>query len=184
MKKEIKISERLKKKYHRCEEVTNFKEMLERSATIYKTRIAFKLKDKKGNIYVKTYEEFYQDVKALGTYLIEKGYLGKRIAVIGKNSYKWSISYLAASIIGVVVPIDKELHANDIINFMNVSETVCILGDTKNLKSIREQQEKLNNKETNFIYLDEIEKNLKEGRGQLGKGNTKFEDIKINPDEM
>ena len=53
MKKEITISERLKQKYHKCEEVSNFKEMLERSATIYKTRIAFKLKDKntKGYLY-------------------------------------------------------------------------------------------------------------------------------------
>lgn len=184
MKKEITIAEKLKQKYHKCEEVTNFKEMLERSATIYKTRTAFKLKDKKGNIYNKTYEEFYQDVKALGTYLIEKGYLGKRIAVIGKNSYKWSISYLAASIVGVVVPIDKELHANDVVNFMNVSETVCILGDTKNLKSILEQKEKLNNKETDFIYFEKIEKSLDEGKEQLEKENTKFLDIQINPDEM
>ena len=184
MKKEISIAEKLKEKYHKCEEVTNFKEMLERSVTIYKTRTAFKLKDKKGVIYNKTYEEFYQDVKALGTYLIEKGYLEKRIAVIGKNSYNWSISYLAASIVGVVVPIDKELHADDIINFMNVSETECILGDSKNLKSILEQKDKLNYKETNFIYLEQIEKNLNEGKGQLEKGNTKFEDIQINPDEM
>lgn len=184
MKKEISIAEKLKEKYHKCEEVTNFKEMLERSVTIYKTRTVFKLKDKKGVIYNKTYEEFYQDVKALGTYLIEKGYLEKRIAVIGKNSYNWSISYLAASIVGVVVPIDKELHADDIINFMNVSETECILGDSKNLKSILEQKDKLNYKETNFIYLEQIEKNLNEGKEQLEKGNTKFEDIQINPDEM
>lgn len=184
MKKEITISERLKQKYHKCEEVSNFKEMLERSATIYKTRIAFKLKDKNGNIYSKTYEEFYQDVKELGTYLMEKGYLGKRIAVIGRNSYKWSISYLAASIVGVVVPIDKELHANDVVNFMNVSETVCILGDTKNLKTILEQKEKLNNKKTDFIYFEKIEKILKEGKEQLEKENTKFSDIQINPDEM
>ena len=184
MKKEISISEKLKEKYHKCEEVTNFKEMLERSESIYKTRTAFKLKDKKGNIYNKTYEEFYKDIKELGTYLIEKGYLGKRIAIIGKNSYKWSISYLAASIVGVVVPIDKELHSNDIINFMNVSETVCILGDTKNLKSILEQKEKLNDKKIEFIYFEKIENSLNEGREQLKKGSTKFDDIQINPNEM
>ena len=51
------IEEKLKEKYHKCEEVTNFKDMLDRSATIFKTRTAFKLKDENGNIYNKTYEE-------------------------------------------------------------------------------------------------------------------------------
>ena len=51
MKEKQKISEELKQKYHKCEEITNFKQMLDRSAEIYKTRTAFKLKDKDGNIY-------------------------------------------------------------------------------------------------------------------------------------
>ena len=136
MSKKATIAEQLKEKYHKCEEVTNFKDMIDRSATIYKTRTAFKLKDKEGKIYNKTYEELRNDVYALGTSLIKKGLLNKKIAVIGKNSYKWAISYIAASIVGIVVPIDKELHADDVINFMNVSEAECILGDNKNLKKI------------------------------------------------
>ena len=134
MKNKLNIAEQLKQKYHKCEEVRDFKEMIERSAQIYKTRTAFKLKNKDGEIYSKTYEEVKNDIYALGTELIENGLTNKRIAVIGKNSYKWAISYLASSIVGVVVPIDKELHSDDVINFMNVSESKCILGDNKNLK--------------------------------------------------
>ena len=48
MKNKLNIAEQLKQKYHKCEEVTNFKEMIERSAQIYKTRTAFKLKNKDG----------------------------------------------------------------------------------------------------------------------------------------
>ena len=66
----------------------------------------------------------------------DKIVLNKRIAIIGKNSYKWCVSYLAASIVGIVVPIDKELHTDDVINFMNVSQAVCILGDNKNLENV------------------------------------------------
>ena len=55
-------------------------------------------------------EEFKNDVVHLGTSLIKQGFLNKRIAVIGKNSYKWCVSYLAATIVGIVVPIDKELQ--------------------------------------------------------------------------
>lgn len=192
MKEKLKIADELKQKYHKCEEITNFKQMLDRSATIFKTRTAFKLKDEKGNIYNKTYEELRQDVTTLGTSLIESGLLNKKIAVIGKNSYKWAISYLAASIVGIVVPIDKELHSDDVINFMNVSKTQCILGNNKNLKPILENIEKLENKNTIFIDFDNktqenvisFETQMEKGKKLLEKGNTKFDEIEINSDEM
>ena len=133
MKEKLTTAEELKTKYHKTEEITNFKQMLYRSGDIYRSRTAFKRKNDDGTIYSITYEQFKNDVIYLGTSLIKKGFLGKRIAIIGKNSYKWCVSYLAASIVGVVVPIDKELHKDDVINFMNVSKTACILGDKKNL---------------------------------------------------
>ena len=52
MKNKPNISEQLKKKYHKTEEVTNFKDMLYRSGDIYRNRIAFKIKDSDGNITV------------------------------------------------------------------------------------------------------------------------------------
>ena len=58
MKEKQNIAEQLKKKYHKTEEVTNFKDMLFRSADIYRTRTAFKIKDKNGNIESITYEQF------------------------------------------------------------------------------------------------------------------------------
>lgn len=193
MGEKLKIADKLKEKYHKCEEVTNFKDMLDRSISIFKTRTAFKLKDENGNIYSKTYEEVGQEVAFLGTILIEKGLLNKRIAIIGKNSYKWAISYLAASIVGIVVPIDKELHSDDVINFMNVSESECILGDNKNLKQIIENIQKLKNKETIFIDFDlkkqddnflSFELEMENGRKLLDSGDIKFDEIKVDPDEL
>ena len=86
MSKNLTIKEKLEKKYHKCEEISNLKEMLYRSSNIYGSRIAFKLKNNKGEIYPVSYKEFKQDIVQLGTYLIQLGFLGKRIAVIGKNS--------------------------------------------------------------------------------------------------
>ena len=191
MKKDEPIYEQLKKKYHKTEEVTNFKDMLYRSGDIYRSRTAFKRKDKDGKIYSTAYAEFKNDVVYLGTSLIEKGFLNKRIAVIGKNSYEWSVSYLAASIVGIVVPIDKELHTHDVINFMNVSQTVCILGDSKNLNSILDNIEKVENPDTIFVpFNPEKEMNnsysklLENGKKSYEGGNHSFDDIKIDPDEM
>ncbi len=214
MKNTLNIAEQLKLKYHKTKEVTNFKDMLYNSAETFKSRTAFKLKDENGKIVSITYEEFKNDVVYLGTDLIKRGFLNKKIAVIGKNSYKWCVSYLAASIVGIVVPIDKELHSDDVINFMNVSETVCILGDSKNLSSVIDNIDKLNHKETVFISFDKIdisvfdnsEKNDSNifnradikisdnilyfdniriiGKDSYINGFHDFDNIKINPDEL
>ena len=186
-KEELTHAQQLAKKYHKTEEVTNFKDMLYRSAQIFKTRTAFKLKDKTGSIYRITYEEFKNDVVNLGTYLIKYGYLNKKISVIGVNSYKWCVSYLAASIVGIVVPIDKELHPNDIINFMNVSETSLILGDKKILTNIKKEEnfKKLKNKDTRFIdFNKEFISFSTKGQELVDNGDNSFDKIKIDPDEM
>ena len=202
MGKNIPIKERLEKKYHKCEQVSEFKEMLYRSSEIYGSRTAFKLKDENDHIYSVTYKEFKDDVVNLGTYLIAQGFLNKRIAVIGKNSYNWAVSYLAATIVGIVVPLDKELHAEETINFLNISESECILGDIKNFKNIIEQKSTLSNKNLMFISFDKYtEDELKKdgfpientfyindckskGKELLIQGNTKFDEIKIDPNEM
>ena len=180
-------AEQLTKKYHKPEEITNLKEMIYRSAQIYKTRIAFRKKDEKGTIYKITYEQFKNDIENLGTSLIKQGFQNKRIAVIGKNSYEWCVTYLAATIVGIVVPIDKELEAIDIINFMNVSETAVILGDNKILKKLqtKENQKEIKNKQTKYIDFEKnYKKQIEEGAKLIEKGDTNFNNIKINPDEM
>ena len=194
MEKNLPVSEQLKLKYHKTHEVTNFKDMLYNSAENFKSRTAFRLKDENGNIVSITYEEFKNDVVHLGTDFIKRGFLNKRIAVIGKNSYKWCVSYMAASIVGIVVPIDKELHCDDVINFMNVSEAVCILGDLKNLTSIKENFTKLNNQETVLVSFDKVDAKTNDilyfdnikviGKDSYLNGFHDFDDIQINPDEL
>ena len=189
MGQKLPAAEQLKNKYHKTEEVSNFKEMLYRSADIYRSRTAFKEKDKNGNIISITYEEFKNDVVYLGTSLIKEGFSNKKIAVIGKNSYNWCVSYLAASIVGIVVPIDKELHTEDVINFMNVSEAACILGDNKNLNKLIENTDKLSNKKTTFINFDSKDSNSFDSFKDNGKklyfdGFTEFDKIEIDPDEL
>lgn len=183
------VAEQLKKKYHKTETVTNFKDMLYRSGDIYSSRTAFKVKNSDGKIVSITYKEFKDDVVYVGTSLIKKGFLNKKIAVVGKNSYYWCVAYLAASIVGVVVPIDKELHTDDIINFMNISETACILGDNKNLNPILKDITKLSNSNTEFIKFDNTAtgsfiKVLEEGKTLYNNGFKDFDEITVDPNEL
>ena len=56
MEKKLTDAEKLKLKYHKTEEVTNFKDMLYNSAKNYHSRTAFKVKDSEGKINSIKYE--------------------------------------------------------------------------------------------------------------------------------
>lgn len=188
-----KITQKLEKKYHKMPYVSDLKDLLYKSANKYANRNAFRLKDSTGNIYGITYSQFKDDVVSLGTCLINLGLSGSKIAVIGKNSYNWAVSYLAAVIVGVVVPIDKELHSNDIANFMNAAEAKAVLGDDKYIKLILEDKSLVDNKNTLYINFDSDKDTLEfmsyrilknSGKKLIDDGDKSFDNIQINPNEM
>ena len=147
------LAEKMQYKFHETTKITDLKDMLYKSVEKFPKNIAFKLKDSIGNIYKVTYSKFKEDVVSLGTKLIDLGLSKKKIAVIGKNSYNWAVSYMAACILGIVVPIDKELYNKDVVNFLNISEAACVLGDDKSINSILELKLKITNKNTIFVWL-------------------------------
>ena len=60
-----------------------------------------------------SYDEYIDEVNALGTALINLGLKDKRIAVISENRYEWGVAYFAAVTgTGIVVPLDKALPDN------------------------------------------------------------------------
>lgn len=186
-------AEKLQSKYHKMPFVSDLKDLLYKSDNKYENRNAFRLKDANGNIYGVSYKKFKSDVIALGTSLIKLGLLNSRIAVMGKNSYKWAVSYYSASIVGIVIPIDKELLIDDISNFINISDSKAILCDEKYLNLISENENKFNNKNLIKINFDSEKDTtlyksfsnlINSGNNLINSGDTSFDDIKINPDEM
>ena len=181
----------MKKKinYFKTYEIEDLKDMLEKTTTKNSTKIAFKVKDNNGKIINKTYIDFKNDVQNLSTKLIQMGMQDQRIAVMGKNSYLWAISYLAATIIGIVVPIDKEASKENVKEFLNVSNSKAIIADDKYLNEIFEFKSELKN-ETMLIDMQNTSKytNLSDliadGKKLIDDGNSEYENIKINPDEM
>ena len=181
----------LKTKYFNVHAITDLKYLLYKSATMYKKRTAFKLKDKAGKIYNVSYLDFKKDVISLGTSLIDLKLEGAPIAIVGKNSYSWITAYFACAITGIVVPIDKELHIDDIINFINISNTKALIADEKYIKSILSNSSKLKN-ELVLINIDNsnientlnLEKLIADGNKLIQDGNQDFNNIVINPDDM
>ncbi len=79
-------------------------------------------------IVTKTYTDLIEDVKNLATYLCALGLEGKHIAVTGKNSYLWMVSYLAIGCgCGLIVPIDRDLRADEIAGLMADAECAAVL---------------------------------------------------------
>lgn len=132
--------------YFKTYEITDLKDMLTKTTSKNAKKIAFKLKDKMGKIINKTYLDFKKDVEALSTKLINMGLKNKRIAIMGKNSYNWAISYLSATIVGIVVPIDKEASNQNVKEFLNVSKSEAIIADEKYLNEISKFKYELENK--------------------------------------
>jgi len=118
---------------YKVREIKDLKELLYSSAELYKNNIAFKYKED-GKIVDVTYEQFKNDVDALGTALLDLNLKNQKIAVIGLNSYKWCVSYLATVCgTGVIVPIDKALPYAEINNLITGSGATAVFFDSKYL---------------------------------------------------
>ncbi len=78
--------------------------------------------------YHYTYNDFKRNVIAFGTALIEMGLRGQKIAVIGEAHPAYMTAYYAVTITGnVIVPLDKELQTEQVVNFLNRSGAIAIV---------------------------------------------------------
>lgn len=70
-----------------------------------------------------TYKELLADMDGLGTAMINMDLGGSNVAIIGRNGYKWQMSYLAvASGVGTVVPIEYDLPLEELERRLNEAE--------------------------------------------------------------
>lgn len=87
-----------------------------------------------------TYSEVLDKVQNLAKWLAANGLeKGDRVAVAGKNSPEWAVSYLATMYAGgVVVPIADSLHDAETANLVKASEAKIALVDDKKIPSLKE----------------------------------------------
>ena len=181
------------KKIYECLEITDLKDMLEKTGKLYSDKKAYKIK-KDGRYITFTHKEVREMINALGTSLIELGLKDKRIAVIGENRYEWEIAYL--SIVcgtGTVVPLDKALTESELKNLIRKSEVEAIFCSNKYVESLEKFRNSGVGKLKHLISMD-LEQNadgiysqkelIEEGKELLKKGNTKFLDEKIDAEKM
>ncbi|MDO4485200.1 MAG: AMP-binding protein [Bacillota bacterium] len=187
-----------KRPYVKCRDsrpITDLKNMLETSAELYGDNIAFLQKYNRNEPYTPIkYHQVLSDVNALGTALISRGMKDRRIAVIGENCYQWAISYLASACgTGVIVPLDKELNAEELKNQIIRAEVSCVLFDSKHEDTFRQIKAgddtplsllvsfgSAEEKE-NVIELSQL---IDEGNRLLDSGSREFVDAEIDNEAM
>ena len=185
----------MRKPIHKVPKYENLKEMLEKTEEIYGNRPAYQFKTQKfGEFKEITHKDFREEIRELGTALIDIGLKGKRIAIISENRYEWEVAYLAiVTGVGIVVNLDRALPANEIEHLIKRSEVEAIFYSSKYDEIMEEIKKKNNTKVKYFIIMDlkkqtkEVysqEEFIKKGKKLIEEGNKEFIEAKINNEEM
>ena len=178
--------------------MNNYRELLEFAEKNYGENIAYKYKENPQENPVKyvqkTYKQVVNDIKAITSALLNRGFEGKRIALIGENRYEWCISYFAVTAGNMIIaPLDKALPDNEIESLIKRSEVDAVIFEKKHkeiFKKLKENKEiNLNTlicmdedkEEKEFISFSEL---LKDGKKILEKNTDLYDNIKIDNDKM
>lgn len=186
--------------YYTERKINNLREMVDSCAEIFDSKPAFQVKDKPGGEYRPiSFTEFRMDINSLGTALLRHGMKGKKIAIIGENSYEWVVSYLAVTNgVGVAVPMDRELHSKDIAGLMDRANVSAVIHSRKAAKLVAESMEELRamDSKTNIELLIDMKagddgkdglsfaKLLREGKDAANEGDATYLNAEIDDEAM
>jgi len=108
--------------------ITSIQDMLLRSSKVYGDKLA--LEDLSDNpISSVSYKQLHDYVVRFGKSLLEIGLKERdHVAVISENRVQWSMTYFTTMCFNmVIVPIDKNLNHNEILNIIHESEAKAIV---------------------------------------------------------
>ncbi len=156
MKKIDALKQRFQPAFHE-----NLRDMMNYAADTYKGDTAFIIKHKQKKEISYEYipfEKFRDDVNGFGTAMLQKGWQGKRIAVIGKNRYEWMLGYFASQCgLGLCVPLDRGLPYEELESSLQRSRADVLIFDPDQLSIVDELKKKNSCNVTEFISMDPLE---------------------------
>lgn len=127
-----------------------------------------------------SYRAYRDAVNALGTELMAQGFSGKRILVIGENGTAWVTAYMAVICgVGVVVPVDKEIAAEELANIAQISQASAVIYAGK----LETKVAKLAPDVTR-IPFDALDEWIARGRERLLGGDRSYLDAAVDPTAM
>lgn len=181
--------------------VETIKEMIDASVEDFPDRVAYMYKDEhKEPFKTMTYAEFKAEQNAIGAALIERGFKGSKIAVIGENSHRWALSYYSVVCgVGVIVPIDRNLEPGEITNLLERADVEAIFASPKLAPTVVPLLDELPlvkqviimaapNDEVDELITDNrlitMSQLVAEGKELVAEGKQGYIDAQINADDL
>ncbi len=188
------------KRYFEGRKFSTVIEMLRQTVDLYGSTDAYIYrKNPNGDEIRKTYQQYLNDIEYFGTSLIKIGGSNLHIAVLGENRYEWAVAHTAITNgVGVSVPLDKLLPANEVENLLERGEvdiyvfspkfyadTVDISTRNKRIKyficmdmsEVKEEK----TKDPRFIDMIDL---LSQGENAVKNGDRYFIDAKIDTEAL
>lgn len=166
-------------KLYETRKIYHLREMLDDSAKRFGARPAF-LQKENGAYVTYSYTRFRNDVYTLGTALAAHGYTGGRVIVIGENSYLWCVSYMTAICgLGTVVPVDKEIPAEELANIARICDASLILYSPKYREKVDAVDPSIHR-----LSFGELSHIIENGSTLLSLGNRDYAELSIDIDAM
>lgn len=180
---------------HKVKQFSNLKEIINNTKSVYGEKAAFKFKNPETKeMYTMSYNDYIDDVNALGTALISIGLKDKRIGIIGENRYEWEEAYLSVTCgTGIVVPLDKALTEKELLSLIERSEIEAIFYTSKYTEIMEKAQKENIGKIKFYISMDLEEKTensysqkelIRVGKDLIKNGARSFLDAEINNNAM
>ena len=173
--------------------VTNLRDVIKTRVKEFPGNPVFLHKPGKSKEYVPVSTEKYDhDIDSLGTAFMHKVNKGARIAILAETRYEWYVSYLATTNgTGCVVPIDKELKTDEIINCLSRAHADLLVFSKSKLEVVNEVYGKIDSLKY-YICMDDLDDDkyinysdfIAEGEKMLSEGDKIFTEATIDPEEM
>ncbi len=182
-----------KRKLYDSVKMKDFRDLVNRYATLYSDQIAFEYKETPNSTeHIKiTYGKFANDIKSLGTALLNLGLSKKRIAIIAPNRYEWCVSYLAVTTSNmIVVPLDKSLPDNEIEDLIIRSKSEAVIFDKQYADIFTKIATEKKSNISSYICMDNLDKFtsfsslIEKGHSLLTNGDNKYDLVEIDNRKM
>lgn len=173
--------------------VTNLRDVIKTRVKEFPGNPVFLHKPGKSKEYVPVSTEKYDhDIDSLGTAFMHKVNKGARIAILAETRYEWYVSYLATTNgTGCVVPIDKELKTDEIINCLSRAHADLLVFSKSKLEVVNEVYGKIDSLKY-YVCMDDLDDDkyinysdfIAKGEKMLSEGDKIFTEATIDPEEM
>lgn len=160
------------------------RELIEYKAIHRPNDIAFQYLKGRQEVITHTYVEFYRQVTYLGTYMLKRGIRGRKIALVGENSYQWLLCFFAIVTSGnVAVLVSKDATPAEASTLIFQSQADVVVTSAKYAYEKELLEQKLLKSKYCFSMRD-LDDWMEKGRRFYEKGRGLYEKVELDPDQM